>query len=234
MARFGLASMPSAVASPKAPRSTRLAELHQLVHRLQSFKSKQRVPACVLRPLSRHGRHQTVATELGGASAGWTRLSEFWLRCEVSMSAVGSEVVDGLTADGGRCVVLGNPLRDGGLGAARAPTGTTTARGDEVVDVASGHVCLELGEREVAAVVVEAADGHDGVTIGGELEVGGALGAEGGGDPAIRAIILLQRADECAGGAEATAPAAPRISSGGRTSGARSSAFGAGGGCGRT
>ena len=149
------------------------------------------------------------------------------------MSAVGSEVVDGLTADGGRCVVLGNPLRDGGLGAARAPTGTTTARGDEVVDVASGDVCLELGEREVAAVVVEAADGHDGVTVGGELEVGGALGAEGGGDPAIRASILLQRADECAGGVEATAPA-PRISSVGRTSGGRSSAFGAGGGCCRT
>ena len=87
-------------------------------------------------------------------SAGWTSLSELRLRCEVSMSAVGSEVVDGLTADGARCVVLGNPLRDGGLGAARAPTGTSTARGDEVVDVASGDVCLELGEREVAALLL--------------------------------------------------------------------------------
>lgn len=75
MARFALASVPSATASPKAPRST-LGRGPPPRPQAPIVQVEAAGTRMCPRALSRHGRHQTGATELGGASAGSTGLSE--------------------------------------------------------------------------------------------------------------------------------------------------------------
>jgi len=77
-------------------------------------------------------------------------------------------------------------------------------------DLSFRHVGLELGEREVAPLSVETADGHDRVARGGELERGRILRSLDGGDPLVTRGVRLQRPDEGgAGGGLATAGSSP-------------------------
>src|SRR5690348_14156621 len=94
------------------------------------------------------------------------------------------QVVERRATDGDAREVLLDPRRDLGGRVAAAILSTEPAARGEIVDLARGHVLLELGERRARVGPVEPTDRHD-RQLGAELETGRGLRADRRGHPRV-------------------------------------------------